>query len=218
MALDVKICGLKTEETIGAALDGGATHCGFIFFEKSPRHLEIAQAETLRPAIDGRAQLVAVTVDADDRYLDEIVARVRPDMLQLHGAETPERVAELKTRHRLPVMKALAIREAGDIAKIDAWREVADRLLFDAKPPKGSDVPGGHGVAFDWSLLEALDDDVDYMLSGGLNAANIAEALARTRPTGIDASSGVETAPGVKDTGLIAAFFEALGRARPADR
>lgn len=218
MALDVKICGLKTEDAIGAALDGGATHCGFIFFEKSPRHLEFAQAKALRPAIGGRAQLVAVTVDADDRYLDEIVASVRPDMLQLHGAETPERVAELKSRHRLPVMKALAIRDAGDMAKIDAYRDVAERFLFDAKPPKGSEVPGGHGVAFDWSLLEALDDDVDYMLSGGINAANIAEALARTRPTGIDASSGLETAPGVKDTGLIAAFFEALGKARPAGR
>jgi phosphoribosylanthranilate isomerase len=142
------------------------------------------------------------------------VAKVRPDMLQLHGTETPERVAAVKARYGLPVMKAFAIRGSDDLAATEAYRGVADRILFDAKPPKGSDVPGGHGVAFDWRVLETLDPNIDYMLSGGLNAANIANALAQTRPSGIDVSSGVERAPGVKDAGLIAAFFDALNAAQ----
>ncbi len=214
MAFDIKICGLKTEAAIEAAIDSGATQCGFIFFAKSPRHVEISQAATLRQAIAGRAALVAVTVDAEDGYLDEIVGAVKPDLLQLHGSETPGRVAEIKARYGLAVMKAFAIREAGDLNKIAPYRGIADRLLFDAKPPKDSDVPGGHGVAFDWQVLESLDPDLEYMLSGGINAANVAEALARTRPAGLDISSGVESAPGVKDTALIAAFFKALETAR----
>lgn len=219
MTLDIKICGLKTEEAVAAALAGGASHIGFIFFPKSPRNVTAEVAGRLRRAAVGRAKTVAVTVDADDATLDEIVATMKPDMLQLHGSETPERVAAVKARYGLPVTKALAIREAADLEKIAPYRGIADRFLFDAKPPRGAELPGGNGVPFDWRLLATLDADIDYMLSGGLNAGNIAEALKLTRAPGIDISSGVETAPGVKDTGLIAAFFEAVraaGQSEPA--
>lgn len=216
MTLDVKICGLKTVETVEAAIAGGATHCGLIFFEKSPRYVDLLRAVQLSETVRNRARVVAVTVDASDGDLDDIVASVRPDMLQLHGSESIERVTEVKERHSLPVMKALSIREADDLAHINAYSLVADRLLLDAKAPKGSDVPGGHGKVFDWRLLETLDPDIDYMLSGGINAANVADALASTKPTGLDLSSGVERAPGEKDTTLIAAFFEALNQARVA--
>ncbi|MBD0413713.1 phosphoribosylanthranilate isomerase [Oryzicola mucosus] len=214
MALDIKICGLKTEEALQAALDGGASHVGFIFFAKSPRHLEVREAGRLRKLADGRAQAVAVTVDADDAELDVIVEAMRPDMLQLHGKETPERVAEVKARYSLPVMKAFSIREAADLAGIEPYKGVADRFLFDAKPPKGSELPGGNGVSFDWRLLAALDGNIDYMLSGGLNAANIGDALSLTHAPGIDISSGVESAPGVKDVALIDQFFRAVAAAR----
>ncbi|MBN7761322.1 MULTISPECIES: phosphoribosylanthranilate isomerase [Nitratireductor] len=217
MTLDVKICGLKTEEALAAALDGGASHIGFIFFEKSPRHVEPDQAGRLREAARGRADVVAVTVNADDAALDAIVAAAKPDILQLHGAESPERVAEVKARYGLPVMKAFAIREAADLEKIAPYRGIADRFLFDAKPPKGSDLPGGNGVSFDWELLAALDDGVDYMLSGGLNAANIGAALNAASPRAIDISSGVERAPGEKDPDLIRNFFRAVRAAREGD-
>ncbi|UWF58891.1 phosphoribosylanthranilate isomerase [Brucella sp. 2716] len=213
MALDIKICGLKTPEAVAAALDGGATHIGFIFFPKSPRHITPDAAARLRAAATGRAGAVAVTVDADDETLDEIVKTVRPDMLQLHGGETPERVRFLKARYNLPVMKAFSIREADDLEAIAPYRGIADRFLFDAKPPKGSELPGGNGISFDWNLLAALDADIDYMLSGGLNADNIAEALLKTGAPGIDISSGVECAPGEKDVRLIENFFQAVADA-----
>lgn len=213
MALDIKICGLKTPEAVAAALDGGATHIGFIFFPKSPRHITPDAAARLRAAATGRAVAVAVTVDADDEALDEIVKTVRPDMLQLHGGETPDRVRFLKERYNLPVMKAFSIREAGDLEAIAPYRGIADRFLFDAKPPKGSELPGGNGISFDWNLLAALDADIDYMLSGGLNADNIAEALLKTGAPGIDISSGVECAPGEKDVRLIENFFQAVADA-----
>ncbi|WP_109578353.1 phosphoribosylanthranilate isomerase [Aminobacter sp. AP02] len=210
MAFDIKICGLKTDEALGAALSGGASHVGFIFFGKSPRNVSPEQAGRLREAARGKAKAVAVTVDADDAFLDEIVAKIAPDMIQLHGKETPARVAEVKGRYGLPVMKAFSIREAGDLEAIAPYVGVADRLLFDAKPPAGSELPGGNGVSFDWRLLAALDASVDYMLSGGLNAANIGDALRLANPPGIDISSGVESAPGVKDAALIENFFRAV--------
>lgn len=210
MALDIKICGLSTAETLAAALDNGASHIGFIFFAKSPRNISPVLAGELRQAAKGRAQAVAVTVDADDAFLDAIVAEVKPDMLQLHGKETPGRVAEVKARYGLPVIKAFSIREAGDLEAIAPYRDVADKLLFDAKPPAGSELPGGNGVSFDWRLLAGLDASVDYMLSGGLNAANIGDALSCAAPPGIDISSGVESAPGVKDVALIENFFRAV--------
>lgn len=214
MVLDIKICGLKTPDAVAAALDGGATHIGFIFFPKSPRHITPQKAAGLRDAVKGRALAVAVTVDADDETLDEIVEAVKPDILQLHGHETPERVAFIKARYGLPVMKAFSVREASDLTAIAAYQGIADRFLFDAKPPKGSDLPGGNGVSFDWELLAALDADIDYMLSGGLNADNIAEALHKTQAPGIDISSGVERAPGEKDVRLIENFFRAVADAR----
>lgn len=218
MTLDIKICGLKTPEAIDAALAGGATHVGFIFFLKSPRNVDVETAAKLAErARAGGAKTVAVTVDADDAYLESIVRMVKPDVLQLHGAETPEQVREIKARHGLPVMKVFSIREAADLAKSVPYLAIADRFMFDAKPPAGSDLPGGNGVSFDWSLLATLDDDIDYMLSGGLDPENVAEALAITGARAIDVSSGVESAPGVKDTNRIAAFLEAARAAEARD-
>ncbi|WP_027143874.1 phosphoribosylanthranilate isomerase [Mesorhizobium sp. WSM3626] len=214
MALDIKICGLKTDQAMAAALAGGASHVGFIFFPKSPRYVEPVEAGRLREAARGKALAVAVTVDASDAVLDEIVEKMQPDMLQLHGSEAPERVTELKARHGLPVMKALPLSEAADLDRIRPFIGVADRFLFDAKPPKGSELPGGNGVAFDWRILAGLDAGIDYMLSGGLNAANIGDALRLANPPAIDISSGVESVPGVKDPALIEQFFRAVRAAR----
>lgn len=221
MTLDIKICGLKRDAAVDAALAGGASHVGFIFFEKSPRHVSLDEAARLAARARGKAKSVAVTVDADDAMLDAIVAAMTPDMLQLHGKETPARVAEVKARFGLPVMKAFSVSDAADLDAVAPYRGIADRFLFDARPPKGSDLPGGNGVAFDWRLLAALDPGLDYMLSGGLNAGNIGDALRQASPPGIDISSGVESAPGVKDPALIAKFFEAVEAARaglPAPR
>ena len=217
MGIDIKICGLKTDEAVAAALDGGASHIGFIFFPKSPRYVDPGEAGRLRQAAKGRAIAVAVTVDPDDVTLDAIVAAMQPDMLQLHGNESVNRVAEIKARYGLPVMKALALRERGDLEQIKPYIGVADCFLFDAKPPKGSELPGGNGVSFDWQVLSELDASIDYMLSGGLNASNIGEALRATNAQGIDISSGVESAPGVKDVGLIRDFFRAVRAAKSAD-
>lgn len=214
MPLDIKICGLSTPETIAAALDGGASHVGFIFFPKSPRNVTPQQAAELRQAATGRAKAVAVTVDATDEFLDSIVTAMKPDMLQLHGKETPERVAEVRERYNLPVMKALSIGEPTDLLPIQGFIGVADRLLLDAKAPKGSELPGGNGMAFDWRLLAALDPGLDYMLSGGLNPGNVAEAIRLANPPGLDVSSGVESTPGVKDVALIDAFFQAVKTAK----
>ena len=214
--MDIKICGLKTEDALEATIAGGASHAGFIFFPKSPRYIDPEAAAPLAArAKEAGVMPVAVTVDADDAFLDAIVAAMRPGMLQLHGKETPERVAELKARHGLPVMKALAISTADDLAKRQPYEGIVDRFLFDAKPPKGSELPGGNAVSFDWSLLARLPADVDYLLSGGIDAKNVGEAIAIANPPGLDLSSGVESAPGVKDVGLIEAFFatvRALGR------
>lgn len=210
MKIDVKICGLKTGEAMAAALDHGASHVGLIFFEKSPRHVTLQQASELRAMARDRAQVVAVTVNAEDATLAEIVRVVKPDMLQLHGSETTAHVRGLKRKFGLPVMKALAIRDAHDLDQVERYMNVADRLLFDAKAPKNAAVPGGRGVSFDWTLLSEIDPSIDYVLSGGLNALNIARALSIARPGGIDVSSGVETAPGEKSPQLIADFFEAL--------
>lgn len=208
--MDIKICGLKSEEAVAAALHSGATHVGFIFFPKSPRNVDPEIAGRLRRAARGRATAVAVTVDADDASLERIVAGMQPDMLQLHGSETPERVAEVKARYGLPVMKALAVSTAADLARIAPYVGVADRFLFDARPPTGSELPGGNGVPFDWTILRDLPAGIDYLLSGGLDAENAGEAVRLAGPPGLDVSSGVESAPGVKDLGLIAGFFEAV--------
>ncbi len=213
MKTEVKICGLKTAEAVDTAVALGASHTGFIFFPKSPRNIEPDDAGRLAERIRGKAKIVAVTVDADSDMLDEIVSALSPDMLQLHGNESPERVLTVKAVYGLPVIKALSIRDADDLRRIEPFIGIADRFLFDAKPPKGSDLPGGNGVSFDWRLLDTLDDSVDYMLSGGLNADNIGEALALTGAKAVDTSSGVESAPGVKDLKRMEEFFDAIARA-----
>lgn len=213
MKLDVKICGLKTAETVERAVARGATHIGFIFFEKSPRNISPDVAGDLADKVRGRVKIVAVTVDANDEELDDIVSLLRPDILQLHGHESPERILHIKALYGLPVMKVFSVREQADLDRIDWFIGVADRFLFDAKAPKGSELPGGNGVSFDWNLMASLDEGVDYMLSGGLNKDNVAVAIASTRATGIDASSGVESAPGVKDVAMIDAFFDAIADA-----
>ncbi len=210
MALDIKICGLKTDAALDAALSGGASDVGFIFFPKSPRYVDPAEAGRLRQAARGRARAVAVSVDASEAFLDEIVAGMQPDMLQLHGHETPERVAAVKKRYGLPVMKALPVSEAADLAAVGPYLGITDRFLFDARPPKDAVLPGGNGVAFDWRILADLDAGIDYMLSGGLSADNIGEALKLANPPGIDVSSGVERRPGVKEPALIEKFFRAV--------
>jgi phosphoribosylanthranilate isomerase len=207
MALDIKICGLSEPTSLEAALKGGATHVGFIFFPKSPRNVTAEQARDLVLLAGRRARSVAVSVDASDATLDGIVAIMRPDMLQLHGSETPARVAELKARFGLPVMKALSVRHRHDLERLAPYVGVADRFLLDAKPPSGSELPGGNGISFDWTLLDQLDRDIDYMLSGGVNAGNVADAIALTGASGVDVSSGVESAPGRKDPERIAEFL-----------
>jgi phosphoribosylanthranilate isomerase len=218
MKLDVKICGLKTADAVDRAVARGATHIGFIFFEKSPRNIAPEIAGELADRVRGGVKIVAVTVDADDEELDDIVSLLRPDILQLHGHESPERILHIKALYGLPVMKVFSVRDEADLDRVDPFIGVADRFLFDAKAPKGSQLPGGNGVSFDWSLMHSLDEGVDYMLSGGLNKDNVAHALASTRATGIDVSSGVESAPGEKDLGMIDAFFDAIADATRTKR
>jgi phosphoribosylanthranilate isomerase len=209
----IKICGLSTRETLDVALQAGADMVGFMFFPASPRNLSLGAAEELARQVRGRAQKVAVTVDADDATLENIIEAVRPDLLQLHGKESVARVRDIKARFKLPVMKVISVAEKADLAGLAGYAAVADRILFDARAPKDATRPGGLGATFDWHLLEGLDLKVPFMVSGGLNAANVAEAM---RVTGgdVDVSSGVESAPGVKDPDKIREFIAA---ARAAD-
>jgi phosphoribosylanthranilate isomerase len=213
MILLVKICGLSAPGALDVALDAGADMVGFVFFPPSPRNLDFAAARPLGERVRGRAQKVALTVDAGDAFLDAVVETLRPDLLQLHGQETPQRVEALRRRFGLPVMKAIAVETKNDLAAVAAYNKVADRLLFDARAPRDATRPGGLGKAFDWHLLEKTDPGVPFMLSGGLDAGNIAEALRVTRAPGVDVSSGVERAPGVKDADKIRAFVRAARRA-----
>ena len=209
MSATVKICGLSTPETLDAALDAGADMVGFVFFAPSPRHLGFDAARALGAGVRARAQKVALTVDADDALLDAAVAALQPDLLQLHGKETPARVAALKRRFGLPVIKAIAVATEVDLTAVASYAGVADRLLFDAHAPRQATRPGGLGRPFDWHLLENLDPGLPFMLSGGLDAGNVGEALRITRAPGVDVSSGVERAPGEKDPDKIRAFVRA---------
>lgn len=213
MPVTVKICGLKTADALDAALDAGADFVGFVFFLPSPRHVDYEAAKALGARAKGRAGKVALTVDADDATFEHIVETLQPDMLQLHGKETASRVAALKSRFGLSVMKALPIETGADLALIPSYRNVADWLLFDARAPKEATRPGGLGKAFDWTLLKDLDPGLPFMLSGGLDAGNVAEALRITRAPGVDVSSGVERSPGEKDPDKIRAFIAAARRA-----
>ena len=214
MALWIKICGLKTPEALDVALESGADLVGFVFFGPSPRHVDLPTARTLGARVNGRAGKVALTVDANDETLSAIVAALKPDMLQLHGSEPPERVAVVRSRFGLPVMKALPIAERGDLSPVRLYAKVADRLIFDARPPQDATRPGGLGKPFDWTLLKGVNPGIPFMLSGGLDASNVAEAIAITGAPGVDVSSGVERSPGVKDPDKIRAFIRA---ARAAD-
>jgi phosphoribosylanthranilate isomerase len=209
MTLFVKICGLKTPEALEVALAGGADMVGFVFFPSSPRNVGYEAARVLGDQVRGRAQKVALSVDAGDEQLAAAIETLRPDLLQLHGQETPERVAVVRTRFRLPVMKALPIAERADLSPIRLYDKVADRLIFDARAPREATRPGGLGQPFDWQLLEGVRPGVPFMLSGGLDAGNVAEALRITQAPGVDVSSGVERAPGEKDFDRIRAFIRA---------
>jgi phosphoribosylanthranilate isomerase len=206
----VKICGLRTVADVMAAADAGASYVGFVFFPKSPRNVTIDEAAALAIEVPMGVAKVALVVNADDAFLDALTAKVPLDMLQLHGAETPARVAEVKARYSLPVMKAIGISTAADLEKIDTYAAVADQLLIDAKPPKDANLPGGNGNAFDWQLLAGRKYwTKPWMLAGGLTMDNVASAIATTGATQVDLSSGVESAPGVKDPALIHAFIAA---------
>lgn len=207
--LAIKICGLSTPETLCAALDAGADMIGLNFHPKSPRYVTLERAAELAALARGRAQIVALIVDWDTAQAAELVKTLRPDWLQLHGSETPEQVRAIKAATGLPVVKALGVASPEDIARVEAYREVADRILLDAKPPKDAAYPGGHGKAFDWTLLAALDPALGFMLSGGLDPANVGQAITIARPWGVDVSSGVESAPGVKDSSRIRDFVAA---------
>jgi len=210
MSLLVKICGLSTRETLEAALEAGADMVGFVFFPPSPRHLGLDVARGLGEALTRGGVRVALTVDADDATLAGIVEVINPDILQLHGHESPARVADIKRKFSREVMKALPVARASDLAALPDYAAVADRILFDARPPKGATRPGGLGAVFDWRLLENLDLKLPFMVSGGLDAGNVADALRLTRAAGVDVSSGVERAPGVKDVGMIGEFIRAV--------
>jgi phosphoribosylanthranilate isomerase len=207
MSLIVKICGLSTRETLDVALAAGADMVGFVFFPASPRHLSLATARELGKQATGRASKVALTVDADDAMLANIVEALRPDILQLHGGETVARLRDIRQKFGLPVMKAMAVETVADLAALPGYAAVADRILFDARAPKDATRPGGLGAVFDWHVLEHLNLKLPFMVSGGLNAANVAEAVRVTRAGGVDVSSGVERAPGIKDPEMIQAFI-----------
>jgi phosphoribosylanthranilate isomerase len=208
MSVQVKICGLSTAATMQAALDNGADFVGLVFFPPSPRYVTPAKAAPLAAMARGRARIVALVVDADDTLLKDIGAVVKPDYFQLHGSETPERVTAVKSLTGKPVLKAIKVGGPEDVAKATAYVDVADILLFDAKAPATlkNALPGGNGIPFDWSLLEGKRG---FMLSGGLSTDNVAEAIRVTAAPMVDVSSGVESAPGKKDTDLIAKFIEA---------
>lgn len=209
MSLTVKICGLSTPETLDVALQAGADMVGFVFFPASPRHISLETARELGRQAKGRAVKVALTVDADDATLANIVETLRPDILQLHGRESVARLRDIKQAFGLPVMKAIPVERPEDLATLAGYAAVADRILFDARAPKGATRPGGLGAVFDWHLLEKLDLRLPFLVSGGLNADNVADAVRITRAGGVDVSSSVERAPGVKDPELIRAFIRA---------
>ncbi|MBI5942219.1 MAG: phosphoribosylanthranilate isomerase [Caulobacterales bacterium] len=208
-----KICGLSTPETVQAALDGGAAFLGFNVFPPSPRFIAPEAAARLAPPIRGKATIVAVTVDPDDDLIDRLMATLKPDLIQLHGKETPSRAREIAARAGAGVIKVLPVAEAPDIDAARAFESVVEHLMFDTKPPPDAAMPGGHGKAFDWTLLSGRRFARPYLLAGGLDPWNVGEALRQSGAPFADVSSGVERGPGIKDPGLISAFLEAVRRA-----
>jgi phosphoribosylanthranilate isomerase len=210
-----KICGIKTAEALDAAIDAGAYYVGLVFFPKSPRNVDIATAAKLAAHARGRAQVVALVVDPDDAALLQIMQHVAPDMIQLHGHETPDRTAEVAAITKRPVIKAVSVASKADALRgASDYHLAADLVLFDAKPPAGAALPGGNGVAFDWSLISEAKKRAAYMLSGGLTSENVGEAIRQTGAYNVDVSSGVESAPGVKDAELIRRFLQAVKTAK----
>ena len=213
--ISVKICGLTTAEQVSAAADAGARYLGFNFFSKSPRYVTPAEAAELAAGVLVGVAKVGLVVNPDDALLDDLAAVVPLDVLQLHGAETPDRVAEIKARYGLPVMKVIGVADASDLAAIATYSDVADMLLIDAKPPRDAVLPGGNGLRFDWRLLAGRKYwQVPWMLAGGLTPENVGEAIAATGARVVDVASGVESAPGAKDARLMRAFVEAASTAR----
>jgi len=208
----VKICGLREAAHVETAVRAGAAYVGFVFFPKSPRNLTHSEAATLSAVVPPGVAKVALTVDADDAALDALLAQVPIDMLQLHGVETPARVAQVRARFGLPVMKAVGVAGEADLPALDDYGRVADQLLVDAKPAPGANLPGGNGLAFDWRLIAGRRWPVPWMLAGGLTAENVAEAVRLTGARQVDVSSGVETLPGFKDPVKIEDFLDAAHR------
>jgi phosphoribosylanthranilate isomerase len=217
MTPTVKICGLSTPLTLDAALDAGADMVGFVFFPKSPRHIDWATAGALGRQARGQAKIVALSVDADDDTLKRIVDALSPDLMQLHGGETPARVREVGELCARPTMKAIGVAAPGDLAQAEPYEGVASYLLIDAKPPKGAALPGGNGRPFDWSLTREFRPPIPWLLSGGLDPDTLGAAIALSGARGVDVSSGVESAPGVKDPARIRAFVAAARRAFARD-
>ncbi len=220
--LTIKICGLSDEAGVDAALAAGADMVGFVFFEPSPRNITLDRAKMLSARAGGRARKVALTVDADDACLAAVIEALAPDLLQLHGQESPERVSYVRARFGLPVMRAIGMASARDLEVAARFAPVADALLFDARPPREAVLPGGNGEAFDWSLLRGFELAKPWFLAGGLHCDNVVDALSATGARGLDVSSGVETSPGVKSPEKIARFValarnaaEALGSRGP---
>lgn len=209
MAILVKICGINQEAALEAALEAGADLVGFVFFPRSPRHIEPETARALARRVRDRAGIVALSVDAGDAFFADVIEALRPAVLQLHGAEPPARIAAIKAKFNRPVMKALPIAADADLGAIPLYARVADRLLFDARPPRAATRPGGLGQAFDWTLLRGVDPGCPFLVSGGLDADNVGEALRMTRANGVDVSSGVERSLGEKDPDKIRAFVAA---------
>jgi phosphoribosylanthranilate isomerase len=214
----VKICGVRTREIVDTAVDAGADYVGLVFFPKSPRHIAPEAARPLAELALGRIETVAVLVDPDDALVDEILATVRPSLLQLHGSEPPERAAAIKSRSGLRVIKAIGVATADDVGKASAYWGIADMILFDTKAPAGSDLPGGHGLTFDWHALAGPSVERPFALSGGLDPDNVWEALVATSADMVDVSSGVERAPGVKDPDLLRRFIQAAKALRPLEK
>jgi len=209
MSVIVKICGLKTPDAVDVALDSGADLIGFNFFPRTPRFIKTTDAAALCERAGTRAERVGLFVDPDDDVIGSVLNEVSLDIIQLHGAESPKRVSEVKTRFGLPVMKVCAIEDEDDVIIARAYEDVADRLLFDAKPPKGADRPGGNAVPFDWNVMAKETWDCPWLLAGGLTPENVAEAISVTGAPGVDVSSGVEDAPGKKSPEKIMAFLRA---------
>lgn len=213
MSVEVKICGLTDEDAVEAAIEAGADHIGLVFFPKSPRAVTAERAAELLQWAEGVSK-VGLFVDADDALLEEVLTHVRLDLLQFHGSETPERVEQVRLEYGVPVMKMIAVETEADVARATPYLGVVDRLLFDAKAPAGADRPGGNAQAFDWTMLKTFKSKIPWMLAGGLTPANVAQAIHASGARAVDVSSGVESAPGVKDAGLIQAFIAAARAAK----